>query len=171
MAYPFDNTSPNMGYQPELSLSGLGQYGMAVPQLPTQQNALTVDVAPVPVAGQAGGTTGGLFSSMSNLLGGIFNQRSAFGDVDANGVQSMGWAAPAASLASALFSFQQGRETQQIARDNLKESQRQFNLNYGAQRQNLNTELEDRQRARVASAGGSGAYESVDSYMNRNRIR
>lgn len=170
MAYPFDNTSPNMGFQQELNVSNLGQYGMGLGQTAANTNTI-VDVAPVAVQGQAGGATGGLFSSMSNLLGSIFNQKSMFGGVDAKGVQSMGWAAPAVGLSSALLGYQQGRETQQIARDNLKESQRQFNLNYGAQRQNLNTELEDRQRARVASAGGSGAYESVDSYMNRNRIR
>lgn len=171
MAYPFDNTSPNMGFMPELSVQGLS-YGQGLSQLPgSQSNSINLDVAPVPVAGQAGGTTGGLFASMSNLLGGIFNQKSAFGGMDANGQQSMGWAAPLANIGMAGLSFLQGQQTQKLAQDNLKESRRQFDLNYGAQRQSLNTEMEDRQRARVASAGGSGAYESVDSYMNKNRIK
>lgn len=55
-----------------------------------------------------------------------------------------------------------------LAKDALTASKEQFQKNYAAQRQTLNTQLEDRQRARVAS--NPGAYESVGSYMDKNRI-
>jgi len=53
-----------------------------------------------------------------------------------------------------------------LAVDQLKESKRQYNQNYAAQRTLTNSQLEDRQHARVAS--NAGAYESVGSYMNRD---
>lgn len=55
-----------------------------------------------------------------------------------------------------------------IAKDELEESKRQFNTNFAAQQKLTNASLEDRQRARVAS--NPGAYQSVSSYMDKNRI-
>ena len=49
--------------------------------------------------------------------------------------------------------------------DQLKESKRQFDINYGMQKKAFNNQLEDRQRARVAS--NAGAYESVADYMKK----
>jgi hypothetical protein len=69
------------------------------------------------------------------------------------------------SLANAFMSMQQYG----LAKKTLAENQRQFNLNYGAQRDTINTALRDRQAARVAS--NPGAYESVDDYMRRNAIK
>ena len=68
-------------------------------------------------------------------------------------------------LANAFMSMQQYG----LAKKTLAENQRQFNLNYGAQRDTTNTALRDRQAARVAS--NPGAYESVDDYMRRNAIK
>lgn len=61
-----------------------------------------------------------------------------------------------------------GMQQYGMARQALRQSQDQFNKNFAAQRQTLNTAMEDRQRARVAS--NPGAYESVGEYMERNRI-
>src|SRR5690606_22740964 len=62
-----------------------------------------------------------------------------------------------------------GMKNYGLMKDQLRQSQRQFEKNFGAQRQTLNTQLEDRQRARVAA--NPGAYQSVGSYMDQNRIR
>ena len=68
-------------------------------------------------------------------------------------------------LANAFMSMQQYG----IAKKTLSENQRQFNLNYNAQRDTTNTALRDRQAARVAS--NPGAYQSVDDYMRQNAIK
>ena len=52
-----------------------------------------------------------------------------------------------------------------LAEDALKEQKRQFNINYEAQRKMTNSQLADRQRARVAS--NPNAYESVADYMKK----
>lgn len=50
----------------------------------------------------------------------------------------------------------------------LSEMKRQFDLNYANQRKNYNTQLQDRQAARVAA--NPGAYQSVTQYMQKNGI-
>lgn len=52
-----------------------------------------------------------------------------------------------------------------MAKDALKESRRQFDLNYGAQRNLTNSRLEDRQNARRAAQ--PGVHETTDEYMRR----
>lgn len=107
-------------------------------------------------------SSGGLFNS-------IFSRNSMFGGTDpVTGAVSGGWVSPLASLGGAIFSGIQGQKQLKLAQDQFKEGKRQFNLNYEAQRKTTNTQLEDRQRARVAS--NAGAYESVDSYLKRNSV-
>ncbi len=55
-----------------------------------------------------------------------------------------------------------------LGQEELDFQRKTYNQNYAAQKRTTNAAMEDRQRARVAS--NSGAYESVDSYMNKNRI-
>ena len=50
----------------------------------------------------------------------------------------------------------------------LNNARDQWNKNYEAQRKTINSQLEDRQRARVAS--NPTAYQSVGDYMNKYRI-
>lgn len=115
---------------------------------------------------QAGALLGGdadqgsVMSDLSKLL---------FGGNNADGTQSLGWAMPAVGISQAIMGGINGNRQLGMAEDNFKEGKRQFDLNYGAQRQSTNTQLEDRQRARVAS--NPQAYESVDSYLEKNRIR
>lgn len=52
-----------------------------------------------------------------------------------------------------------------LAEDALKEQKRQFNINYEAQRKTTNSQLADRQRARVAS--NANAYQSEAEYMKK----
>lgn len=84
-----------------------------------------------------------------------------------NGQQ--GWGNLALGAAQGIGGLLMGMKQYGLAKDALAQSQNQFAMNYGAQRQTLNTQLEDRQRARVAAT--NGAAESVESYMERNRIR
>lgn len=86
-----------------------------------------------------------------------------------DGVQQQGWGGLALGAASALGNSWMGMKQYGLAKDAFKESKRQYNQNYAAQRQTINTQLEDRQRARVAS--NPGAYQSVGEYMDQNRIK
>ena len=105
---------------------------------------------------QSGGTSG-------NTFGNLFSKSSMFGDKN-----STGWLSTAAGIGEALFSAYSGNKTLQLAEDQFDESKREFNLNYAAQTKTTNTELEDRQNARVAS--NPDAYESTASYMARNKV-
>lgn len=95
--------------------------------------------------------------------------QSLLGYTNQNGIQQQGWGGLALGLASALGNSYMGMMQYGLAKDALKQQQRQFDINFGAQRQLVNSQLEDRQRARVAS--NPEAYQSVDEYMNQNRIR
>lgn len=68
-------------------------------------------------------------------------------------------------LTSAYLGWQQFN----LAKDQLAQSKKIFNLNFGAQAQSVNTQLEDRQRARVAS--NPTAYQSVGDYMSKNAVK
>lgn len=118
------------------------------------------------IGASAGPTIQG--AGQQGMFNGLFNRNSLFGGTQADGTISGGWVSPLASIGSAIFGGIQGSKQLKLAQDQFKESTRQFDQNYAAQRQTTNTQLEDRQRARVAS--NPDAYESVDSYMKRNRV-
>lgn len=124
-----------------------------------------------PVAG-AGVPTAGPGNMFSSLFGdgGIFSRNNMFGGTDkGTGISSVGWAPTALGVGQAIFGGIQGQKALGMAEDQLKEGKRQFNMNYGAQRQSMNTELEDRQRARVASS--PTAYQGVNEYMSKNQVK
>lgn len=147
VAAPVVNGSSIAGYR-NVDLSGFTPGGSA---------PLLENVAPLNMAGT--GVPGDNPSFMQSMLG-YTNQ---------NGVQQQGWGGLALGAASALGNSWMGMKQYGLAKDALKESKRQYDQNYAAQRQTLNTQLEDRQRARVAS--NPGAYQSVGEYMDQNRIR
>lgn len=80
-----------------------------------------------------------------------------------------GWGGLALGGASALMQGFMGLKQYGMAKDQMNEGRRQFDLNYGAQRDLINTQLEDRARARASY--NPGHYEPVESYMDRNRIK
>lgn len=80
-----------------------------------------------------------------------------------------GWGGMAIGGAGALATAYLGMKQYGLAKDTLAENKKQFELNFGAQRNLTNASLEDRQRARVAS--NPGAYESVGDYMQKNGVR
>lgn len=176
MAWPYDLDNNGGGYQtPQLYGMSSGNYGispLAINQASGPQNVASLygatsfgsDVGNSTTAGmQPAG--GGMFSSLSDL----FSKNSMFGGTDEKGVTTKGWAPLALGAGQAILGGIQGLQAQKLAQSQFKEGVRQFDLNYGAQRQSMNTQLEDRQRARVAS--NPGAYESVSSYLDKNRIK
>ena len=88
---------------------------------------------------------------------------------DKNGLRTDGWGGLALGGLSAASNMFMGMQQYKMAKETLANSKAQFERNFEAQKTTTNSALEDRQRARVAS--NSGAYESVGSYMDRNKVR
>lgn len=91
------------------------------------------------------------------------------GTTDKNGMRTDGWGGLALGGLSAAGNLFMGMQQYNLAKESLANSKAQFERNYEAQKTTTNSALEDRQRARVAA--NSGAYESVGSYMERNRVK
>lgn len=144
--------------QPQTNFAQAGGYSPAVYQSPyvgldaALGNPSIASAAATPVAGVTDPTF------MQSLLG-YTNQ---------NGMQQQGWGSLALGAAQGLGNAWMGMKQYGLAKDSLKENKRQFNINYEAQRKLTNSQLEDRQRARVAA--NPGAYQSVGDYMNKNGI-
>jgi hypothetical protein len=68
-----------------------------------------------------------------------------------------------------LGSIYMGMQNYGLAKKSMNQQREAFEKNYAAQRQLTNSQMEDRQRARVAS--NPTGYESVDSYMAKNAVR
>lgn len=120
---------------------------------------------------------GGGYGSMSGWGGGVAKAGAAgsgsmmdsfFRQKNAEGMTSGGYGELGLGLLSGGVNTYLGFKQYQMAKQGLQQQQKQFDMNYAAARQTTNTAMEDRQKARVASNGS--AYESVDSYMNRNRV-
>ena len=76
-----------------------------------------------------------------------------------------GWGGMALGAASGIGQSMMSMKQYGLMEDQLKEQKRQFDINYAMQKKSFNSQVEDRQRARVAS--NSGAYESVSDYMKK----
>lgn len=111
---------------------------------------------PAVPAGMVGADNDGF---MSNLFGSMFDT------TDANGIKTQGWGGLALSGLQGLGNSYMAMKQFGLAEDALKEQKRQFNINYEAQRKTTNSQLSDRQRARVAS--NPGAYQSEAEYMKK----
>lgn len=96
-------------------------------------------------------------SPMTNWFGGTNPDGTRVNGIIPTGVSAL------AGLSSAYLGWQQFN----LARDQLDQNKRIFNLNFTNQANLTNTQLEDRQRARVSASPNA---ESVDSYMRRNRV-
>jgi hypothetical protein len=86
-----------------------------------------------------------------------------------DGTTSGGWLTAGLGVAQGLGSLYLGMEQYKLAKETLAANKLNADRNYAAQRKTINSQLEDRQRARVAS--NAGAYQSVSEYMNENRVR
>ena len=115
-------------------------------------------------SGTPASPSGSLMSSFNSWL----KDTGIVGTTNADGVTQQGWGGLALGAGQGIFNGWLGMQQLQLAKDTFGENKRQFQLNFDAQKQSLNTRLEDRQRARVAS--NAGAYQSVGDYMQQNRI-
>lgn len=133
----------------------------ANPELLKMNNAASYSSTLNPIKkGQV--ASGGALSGDS-LFGGLFD--NFFDTTDANGIKTQGWGGMAMSGLQGLGNSYMAMKQFGLAEDALKEQQRQFNINYEAQRKMTNSQLADRQRARVAS--NPGAYQSEAEYMKK----
>ena len=107
-------------------------------------------------------------TSFNNTGSGNWFKDSGFlGSTDEAGIKTDGWGGLALGAAQGLGSAYMGLKQYGLAKDQLAFQKSAYNKNYAAQRQSTNTDLADRQAARVAA---NSSYESVGSYMDKNRI-
>lgn len=132
-------------------------------QMPANMPAYSAVNAPINVtgAGPTPGVTPEWLQSMRDW--------GVLGSTDKNGIQQQGWGGLALGAAQGLGSLYLGMQQYQLAKDTLANNKAQFERNFAAQRTTTNANLEDRQRARVAS--NAGAYQSVGDYMAQNGVR
>lgn len=105
-----------------------------------------------------------IFGQANNWL----RESGFLGGRDANNNQFQGWGGLALGGLQGLGSLYMGMKQYGLAKDQLGFQKDAFSKNYEAQKMATNTQLEDRQRARVAS--NSGAYQSVGDYMKQNGV-
>lgn len=115
-----------------------------------------------------GGSGGSMFGDFGKGIGDWMNNSGFLGKKMVNGDQVQGWGAPVIGAAQGLANAYLGFKTLGMEKDKLAESKRQFEMNWGAQQKAVNSRLEDRQRARVAS--NATAYQSPTDYMKQNGI-
>lgn len=85
---------------------------------------------------------------------------------------NQGWGNAAAGAAGGIFNAFMGMKQYGLAKDTLEQNKQQFAQNFDAQRSMTNSRMEDRQRARIGSSGGTNAnYQSVGDYMNKNGVK
>jgi hypothetical protein len=149
------------------SLLGLGntnedvQVGGYSPATPYKQPGNLVN------GGMSAGSLGAVGGSVSTLSPNWLQSMTGYTD-PASGAKVGGWGSLALGAAQGIGSAYMGSKQLSLAQDTFKENKRQFQMNYNNQKKTVNTQLEDRQRARVAS--NSGAYQSVGDYMNKNGL-
>lgn len=117
-------------------------------------------------------------SAVSSALGVAGPQKSSAGTnsfggmlstTNKDGITTEGWGGLALGSLQGLGGAYLGMKQYGLAQDKFKETKRQFNKNYESQKTLTNGQLEDRQRARVAS--NPGAYASVGDYMKKNGVK
>lgn len=143
--------------------------------LPTLDQILNPTIARPPASPLLG--SGVLAPEYQNLAGNVsaapdtIAPPSAFGNFFKSMIgtkDTPGWGNLALGGANSLLQGYLGMRQYALAKKSLAEGRRQFNVNFDAQRKLTNSQLEDRQRARVAS--GNSGYESVSDYMQKYGI-
>lgn len=123
------------------------------------------------LAGLAGNGNGGLGLQFGGMGNGITGDLSGAGGAGGflSGIGGLDGLKTGLGAIGGLAQAYMGMQQYGLAKKTLAENQRQFDLNYAAQRDTTNTAMRDRQAARVAS--NPGAYQSVDDYMAANQVR
>lgn len=161
---PVNSIMGNNWGQPT-GLLGSGSYG--VPALNQGSEMFSQPVVPQDWAAQTmQGINGSGFNSGALAMGNTRELPAGNWWDGATGPN--GWGDLALGAAGGLASAFLGMKQYGLAKQTLAENKRQFQMNYDAQKKTMNTRMEDRQAALVAR--NPGAYESVGSYMDRNRV-
>ena len=156
---------------------------IALPSVPQQLNMSGMGSAFVgpDVSGMPGGVTGAYTSSLipgsngtamnqsiggdgGGILGGFLNKKNPI-----TGEETQGWGGPAIGIANGLSSAYFGMKNYGLQKDALNESRRQWDANYAVQKSLTNSQLEDRQRARVAVS--TSGHENVADYMKKYGVK
>ena len=140
--------------------SGTGGFGAPATSFISQPDLIGFGSvgAPTAVAGATGGS--GMWGGLNNWL---------FGSQDtATGVKTNGAAGALLGLGQGLFNAYGASEQLKLGRAQYETMKQYAALNANNMAKTVNAQMEDRQRARVAS--NPGAYQSVGDYMNNNRV-
>lgn len=152
-------SAPQLGGSNYLdSISGFGGQSQLIPSVALLGSGPTASATP---AGNP---------NMMQRFNSWLQDSGALSKIDTQtGVKTDGWGNLAVGTGLGLMNAFMGMKQYGLAKKQFDFQRDAFERNYGAQRQSINTQLEDRQRARVAS--NPGAYQSVGEYMNRNSIK
>lgn len=148
----------SLGARPDLmaALSGWGSGGA----ITAPASATDLGQIPINLPGLTPGSVAQGFQP--SFMDGMLGYRGA------DGTQFGGWGGMALGAANGILGAYTGFKNLGLFKDQLAQSKKQFEINFGAQQKLTNSRLEDRQAARVAS--NPTAYESVGSYMKKNGI-
>lgn len=159
-------TKYDLDWVEALSAYGPTNYSFVMPQQPATTPALLPSYTP--------STT----STNSSFLSGVGDWFTNFGkglrDVgflgykDKDGNQFQGWGMPVINTAFGLGNLYLALKNYGIAKDTLKSQKDAFNKNYAAQRNLINSSLEDRQRRRVQENPNAMP---VDQYMAKYGVK
>jgi hypothetical protein len=134
------------------------QMQQGIPQQPSSPWDFTIP------QGGGGGVTPGMTPGVPTFMDSL----KSFGKGAIGDKQSPGWLGPMATAGSGLVNAYTGYKQLQLGQDELVQNKREFDLNFGNQRQSYNTQIEDRQRARLSAS--PGGYESLSTYLDKNRV-
>ena len=152
---------PDTGY----SLTGMGKLGQ--PPIATADTLYKSNFDANSLGGGGGGATPP--ASTPGAFTKWMQDSGMLGSTNDKGIKTDGWGGLALGAATGIGGLYLGMQQYNLAKDALANNKAQFERNFAAQKTTTNAELEDRQRARVAS--NSGAYQSVGDYMSQNGIK
>lgn len=122
-----------------------------------------------PIAAGISAEAAGAPNAMSGFTK-LLQDYGVLGSTDTKtGIKTDGWGSMALNAGSGLFNAYMGMKQYGLFKDQLNFQKNSFERNFAAQRDSVNTQLEDRQKARVAA--NPGAYQSVGDYMAANRMK
>jgi hypothetical protein len=122
------------------------------------------------VLGDATDNSGGsIFGGLSKVFGGDGSPMK----LDWLNKDTMSTLSGLAQGAGSLWSAYNAAKQFGLAKDQFKFSKNAFNANFANQAKMINSQLEDRQRARIGGTGdnnAAGNYESLGTYMAKNKV-
>ncbi len=155
-------------------MAGIKVYGIKLPSyVPSTDQMLSGDYSPMPTGsdifdGMIKPTGYGIQSSLPGAKLLTDSSPSAMDWFFGNS-QQQGKGGLVLGAAGGIGNLFMGMQQYNFAKQALATTKEQIDRNYTAQKQMTNADLEDRQRARIAS--NPGAYVPLSDYMNQNGIK